>query len=143
MKTSKSKISKMNFFEFIPPELNLYYYKKVFKKLKLKQTQQIIIPIILKGENLIIATVNLKVSSPLTPSKKVIDNGSTPIFCLQVMKQKHVHSTSLLLVNSKSEIICNNYQFIEDIAPRKPKKKSGGSKYSSIVRMSIKLQRNR
>lgn len=64
----------------------------------------------------------------------MIDNGNTPIFCLQVIKQKHVHSTSLILLNSKSEIISNNYQFIEDLAPRKPKKKSGGSKYSSIVR---------
>lgn len=61
MKTSKSKISKMNFFEFIPPDLNVYYYKKVFKKMKFKVSQQLLIPVILKGENLTILTVSMKV----------------------------------------------------------------------------------
>lgn len=70
MKTSKSKISKMNFFEFIPPELNLFYYKKVFKKLKMKKTQQIILPLILKGENLVISTLNLKVSRGSNSQRK-------------------------------------------------------------------------
>lgn len=61
LKTSKSKISKMNFLEFIPPDLNLFYYKKIFKKMKLKISQQVLIPVVLKGDNLIILSVIMKV----------------------------------------------------------------------------------
>lgn len=61
MRMTKTSLAKSNFFEYILPELNFYYYKKVFSKMKLNQTQEIIIPILLRGENLDLMTINLKV----------------------------------------------------------------------------------
>lgn len=53
---------------------------------------------------------------------------------MQIIKQKIVHPTMLILSNSNLEVIASNYLFVEELFPRRSNRKSGGSRYITIVK---------